>query len=68
MTVASTPVVGQPLTVSLEAVIRGGADNGIELYCHGWTWEFGDGQAVSAMPGCLPWSPDVKISREFDHT
>ncbi len=68
MSVTGVPVPGQPLTIRLEAVIQGGADNHRELYCDGMTWNFGDGMAVSAMPSCLAWSPEVKIPREFEHT
>jgi hypothetical protein len=63
-------VSGQPLTVSLVAEIVGGPDNSRDLFCVGSSWEFGDGLGQAAMPGCVPWSPDVKIVRHHkaNHT
>ena len=54
-----------PLSVTLRATLTGGTDNSYELYCSGWTWEFGDGQMMMTTPDCGPWSSDIQIQRTF---
>ncbi len=46
----------------------GGADNERSLYCVGSTWEPGDGFNITAMPGCLEYTPDIEIQRHFEFT
>ena len=58
----------KPLTVQLVAEIVGGADNSIDLYCHGWEWQLGDGTAIAISPGCTPWTPDATFPRLFEET
>ena len=73
---ASEPVVrlsvsllgGQPLGIQAVAEIVGGLDNSEALYCQGWSWDFGDGNVVAAMPGCLRWTPESRIQRHFEIT
>ena len=58
----------QPLTVRFVAEIAGAADNSVDLYCHGWEWQFGDGTVIALSPGCTPWTPDATFPRHFDET
>ena len=58
----------KPLTVQLVAEIAGGADNSIDLYCHGWEWQLGDGTVIAISPGCTPWTPDATFPRLFEET
>jgi|GEM_PF-213124 len=61
------PDSDNPRTVRLVANIVGGADNSRDLYCGGFEWSFGDGSlGIAAMPGCIPWSPEVTVPREFE--
>ncbi|MCH7735693.1 MAG: hypothetical protein IH961_10835 [Chloroflexi bacterium] len=46
----------------------GGADNERSLYCVGTTWLPGDGVNITAMPGCLEYTPDIEIQRHFEFT
>lgn len=63
------PDSDNPRTVRLVANIVGGADNSRDLYCGGFEWSFGDGTpGIAAMPGCIPWSPEVTVPREFEMT
>ncbi|MBI4203082.1 MAG: hypothetical protein HY532_08230 [Chloroflexi bacterium] len=54
------------LAFNFKATITGGPDSTPELYCAGTTWEFGDGQGWAAIPGCVPWSPDLKLRRSYE--
>jgi hypothetical protein len=58
-----------PRTVRLVANIVGGADNSRDLYGNGFEWSYGDGTpGIATMPGCIPWSPEVTVPREFEMT
>jgi hypothetical protein len=68
LSLTATAVAGEPLTVLLVAELTGGPDDNRELYCTGLEWQFGDGIGVAIMPGCMVWSPGVKIPRHFEET
>lgn len=67
-TLRAEPVKGEALTMRFIAEIVGGPDNARELYCNGGGWDFGDGTAWSAIPGCIQWKPDWKFPRHFEQT
>jgi hypothetical protein len=67
MTLTSQADTRSARTMSFWASIAGGPDNNRALWCHGWTWNFGDGESVSAMPGCVPYSPERKIIRQYSY-
>jgi Ca-activated chloride channel family protein len=54
-----------PLTVNFAGRLVGGPDNNRDYYCVESTFEFGDGMVQSAIPGCLEWTPESIIQREY---
>jgi Ca-activated chloride channel family protein len=54
-----------PLTVNFAGRLVGGPDNNRDYYCVESTFEFGDGMVQSAVPGCLEWTPESVIQREY---
>jgi Ca-activated chloride channel family protein len=54
-----------PLTVNFAGRLVGGPDNNRAYYCVESTFEFGDGMVQSAVPGCLEWTPESVIQREY---
>jgi hypothetical protein len=43
----------------------GGPDNNQDYYCVEITFEFGDDMVQSAIPGCVEWTPETEIQREY---
>ncbi|MDP6715876.1 MAG: hypothetical protein QF368_14820, partial [SAR202 cluster bacterium] len=62
------PVAGSPLTVLLIADIVGGADDDQDLYCQGVTWDFGDGNQIAMMPGCIMFTKGSSFNRHWEET
>lgn len=54
-----------PLAVNFTGRLVGGPDNNRDYYCVESTFEFGDGMAQSAIPGCLEWTPEMLVQREY---
>jgi PKD repeat protein len=54
-----------PLTVSFTGQLVGGRDNNRDYYCVESAFEFGDGMVQSAIPGCIEWTPEAEIQREY---
>ncbi len=54
-----------PLAVNFTGQLVGGQDNNRDYYCVESTFEFGDGMAQSAIPGCVEWTPAASIQREY---
>jgi Ca-activated chloride channel family protein len=54
-----------PLTVNFTGRLVGGPDNNRDYYCVEIALEFGDGVAQSSIPGCLAWTPETEIQREY---
>ncbi|UCH87461.1 MAG: VWA domain-containing protein, partial [Dehalococcoidia bacterium] len=54
-----------PLTVNFTGRLVGGPDNNRDYYCVESAFEFGDGMAQSAIPGCVEWTPETEIQREY---
>ncbi|MCU0490721.1 MAG: PKD domain-containing protein [Chloroflexaceae bacterium] len=65
LTLVAEAQVGASRTITFTATLTGGPDNSKEFYCRGIAWNFGDGKNLTAMPGCPPWSPDMRIARTF---
>jgi hypothetical protein len=51
--------------VNFTGQLVGGPDNNEDYYCVESAFEFGDGMAQSAIPGCLAWTPETEIQREY---
>jgi hypothetical protein len=54
-----------PLTVNLTGQLVGGPDNNRDYYCVESAFEFGDGMVQSAIPGCVEWTPEAVVQREY---
>lgn len=54
-----------PLTVNFTGRLVGGADNNPDYYCVESSFEFGDGMAQSAIPGCAEWTEETVTQREY---
>jgi Ca-activated chloride channel family protein len=54
-----------PLAVSFTGRLVGGPSNNRDYYCVESAFEFGDGMAQSAIPGCIEWTPETVIQREY---
>ncbi len=54
-----------PLTVNFTGRLVGGPDNNRDYYCVESAFEFGDGMVQSAIPGCVVWTPETEIQREY---
>ncbi len=54
-----------PLAVNFTGRLVGGPDNNRDYYCVESVFEFGDGMAQSAIPGCVEWTPETEIQREY---
>ena len=54
-----------PLAVNFTGRLVGGPDNNRNYYCVESAFEFGDGMAQSAIPGCVEWTPETEIQREY---
>jgi len=54
-----------PLAVNFTGRLVGGPDNNRDYYCVESAFEFGDGMAQSAIPGCVEWTPEAEIQRAY---
>lgn len=54
-----------PLGVNFTGRLVGGPDNNRDYYCVESAFEFGDGMVQSAIPGCVEWTPETSIQREY---
>ncbi len=54
-----------PLEVNLTGHLAGGPDNNPDFYCVETTFNFGDGISQSSIPGCIEWTEDVRIQRQY---
>jgi Ca-activated chloride channel family protein len=54
-----------PLEVNFTGRLLGGPDNNQDYYCVESAFEFGDGMVQSAIPGCIEWTTDTSIQREY---
>ena len=54
-----------PLAVNFTGRLVGGPDNNQDYYCVEITFEFGDDMVQSAIPGCVEWTPEAEIQREY---
>jgi len=65
-TLSADVVEGEaPLAVNLNGRLEGGPDNNRDYYCVESAFEFGDGMVQSAIPGCIEWTPETAIQREY---
>jgi hypothetical protein len=65
-TLSADVVEGEaPLAVNLTGRLEGGPDNNRDYYCVESAFEFGDGTVQSAIPGCIAWTPETAIQREY---
>jgi len=63
---ASPTIVFSPARVVVTAEIKGGADDGEELYCPGLEWDWGDGTRSESNVDCEPFEPGKSaIQRRF---
>ena len=66
-----SPVEGKaPLTVDFKAQLYNSEVNSRAFYCVGMTWAFGDQEAITAIPGCRPYSDTtpIQVMYESKHT
>jgi hypothetical protein len=54
-----------PLAVNFTGRLVGGPDNNQDFYCVEIAFEFGDDMVQSAVPGCVEWTPEAEIQREY---
>jgi hypothetical protein len=54
-----------PLAVNFTGRLVGGPDNNQDYYCVEIAFEFGDDIVQSAIPGCVEWTPEAEIEREY---
>ena len=66
LTLTANPDSTQARVFQFVAEITGGADNEPSLYCQATTWDFGDGPGLTVTPSCVPYSPEVRITRRFE--
>ena len=63
---SASPVRGSaPLSVTFNGTLVGGPDNNQDFYCVERTFHFGDGVSESAIPGCLAWTPETQVQRDY---
>ena len=63
------PEVGAaPLTVNFDAYLELKGVDTEDYYCVSTTWDFGEGDPLTAMPGCTPYEKGMEIDRQFSMT